>query len=215
MPNGKRIEIIHRIQDAGYLREFDTALHLNLPKLTIEMNPWHSFVFEYRGGMGVILELRITSNRNVRIEDFGDLELLEKPCNMVWWVNEGSNFYKFDQGPEYSHNAVLNHLTGKHVMVKPGQPLEGVLLGHSATRIPSQYSHGFKLPLMFSILDGFDNWHSTQLHVKVDECLCSKVPRPSRSSLRGPCLDNKVDLVDGPKDLAPKRRRKQADTGGG
>jgi hypothetical protein len=203
MPNGKKIGIVRRIQDAGYLREFDTALHLNLPRLTIEMNPWHSFAFDYRGGMGVILELRITSNRKVRIQDFGDLELLERPCNMVWWVNEGSNFYKFDQGPEYPHDAVLNHLTGKHVMVKPGQPLEGVLLGHSTTRIPSKYSHGFKLPLMWTILDGFDTPHTAQLHVQVDECLCSKIRRPSRSSLQGPWSGNKAS-----------KRRDEADTNG-
>lgn len=192
MPNGRKIEIIHRIQNAGYLREFDTALHLNLPRITIEMNPWHSFVFEYRSGMGVILEVRITSNRNVCIEDFGDLELLARPCNMVWWVNEGSNSYKFDRGPEYPHNGVLNHRIGKHGTVELARPLEGALLGYSATRIPSQYSHGFKLPLIWTILNGFATPQTTQLNVQVDDCLCSKIRRPSRISLYAPCSGDKA-----------------------
>ena len=71
MPNGKKIEIIRRIQDAGYLREFDHSAHLNLPKLKIENNPYQSFAFDFCGGMGVILELGITSDRAVQIQDFG------------------------------------------------------------------------------------------------------------------------------------------------
>jgi len=49
---------------------------------------------------------------------------------------EGVRFPKFDRGPEYPRDVVLNHRIG--VLVKPGQPLEGVLLGRSATRIPSR-----------------------------------------------------------------------------
>jgi hypothetical protein len=203
MPNRKRIEIIHRIQDVGYLREFDTTFYLNLPRLTIDMNPGHSAVFDYHGGMGIILELRITSNRSARIQDFGDLELLGNPCNVVWWASEGSNFYKFDRGPEYPRDVVLNHRIG--VVVKPGQPLEGVLLGYSATCIPSQYTHAFKLPLMLSILDGFDTSHSAQLHVQVDEHLCSKIRRRSRRPLYGPYSGNKVDLADQLRTPPPKR----------
>jgi hypothetical protein len=187
MPNGKKIEIIRRIQAAGYLREFGTAADLNLPRLTINMNPFHSFVFDYCGGMGVILELRITSNRIMRIQDFGDLELLGKKCNVDWILNEEHNVYRFSPGPEYPRDVVLNHRIGKCGTVNPGEPLEGVLLGYSATRIPSQYSHGFRLPLMLSILDGFDNPHTAQLFVQVDEHLCAKIRRPRQSSLRGPC----------------------------
>jgi hypothetical protein len=187
MPNAKNIEIIHRIQAAGYLREFGTTPHLNLPRLTIGMNPLLSFVFDYCGGMGVILDLRITSNRIMRIQDFGDLELLGKKCNVEWWMNEEHNVYRFNHGPEYPRDQVLNHRIGKCGKVKPGDPLEGVLLGWSATSIPSQYSHGLRLPLMLSILDGFDNPHTTQLFVQVDEHLCAKIRRPSQSSLYGPC----------------------------
>jgi hypothetical protein len=209
VPNGKGIEIIHRIHDAGYLREFDAPHHLNLPRLTIEMNPVHSAAFDYRGGLGIILELRITSNRSVRIQDFGDLELQERPCNVVWWAIEKLlDVYKFDGGPEYPRDVVLNHRIG--VAVKPGQPLGGVLLGHSATRIPPQYTHGFKLPLILSILDGFDTLHSAQLHVQVDEHLCSNTRRPSLSSLNGPRSGNKVDPVDELRTPLP-RKREQVD----
>ena len=34
--------------------------------------------------MGVILYLRITQNRDICIQDFGDLELLERPCTVDW-----------------------------------------------------------------------------------------------------------------------------------
>ena len=42
---------------------------------------------------------------------------------------EGVRFPKFDRGPEYPRDVVLNHRIG--VLVKPGQ-------GRSATRIPSR-----------------------------------------------------------------------------
>jgi hypothetical protein len=186
MPNRKKTEIVRRIHAAGYLREIDTALHLDLPTLTIKMDPSQSFVFDYCGGMGVILELRIASNQLMRIQDFGDLELLERKCNIEWWMNEEHNVYRFNHGPEYPRGRVLNHRIGKCGKVEPGDPLEGVLLGWSTTSIPSQYSHGFRLPLMLSILDGFDNPHTAQLFVPVDEHLCGKIRRPSQSALHGP-----------------------------
>jgi len=122
MPNGKKIEIIRRIQDAGYLREFDHVAHLNLPKLKIENNPYQSFAFDFCGGMGVIIELRITSDRAVQIQDFGDLELLGRLCSVDWWTSEKSEVYKFYRGPEFPRDLVLNHRVG--VLVKPGRPLD-------------------------------------------------------------------------------------------
>ena len=204
MPNRKKIEIIRRIQDAGYLCEVDNTPNLNLPKLKIENDPFHSFAFNFCGGMGVTLALRITSDRAVHIQDFGDLELPERPCNVDWWVNEGSNFYRFHRGPEYPRDVVLNHRIGEHGMVKPGQPLEGVLLGRSATPIPSQYSHGFRLSLKFSILDGFDTSHTAQLLVPVDEHLCSSSRRPSRGSRYAPRSINESKPVDGMENLVPE-----------
>ena len=207
MPNRKKIEIIRRIQDAGYLREFDHSAHLNLPKLKIENNPLQSFAFDFCGGMGVILDLRITSDRAAQIQDFGDLELSERPCNVDWWTST-SGVYKFYSGPEFPGNVVLNDRIG--VEVKPGRPLDGFLLGRSATRIPPEYSHGFKLPLMLTIVDGFDTPHTAQLLVQVDEHLCSKIRRPIRSSLYEPRSRNKSVLVDGAEHFAP--RREQIDT---
>src|ERR1035441_1521882 len=101
----------------------------------------------------------------------GDLELLERPCNVDWWTST-SGIYKFYRGPDFPGNVVLKDRIG--VEVKPGRPLDGFLLGRSATRIPSMYSHGLRLPLKFSILDGFDNPHTAQLLVQVDEHLCFK-----------------------------------------
>jgi hypothetical protein len=108
MPNREKIDIIRRIQDAGYLREFDNAPHINLPKLKIENNPYESFAFVFCGGMGVILDLRITSDRAVQFQDFGDLELLGRPCNVDWWASEKSDVYKFYLGPEFPRDVVLN-----------------------------------------------------------------------------------------------------------
>lgn len=76
MPDRRKTEIIRRIQSAGYLREIDSGLRENLPTVRVENNPLQSFAFQYNGGMGVILELRITSDREVRIQEFGDLELV-------------------------------------------------------------------------------------------------------------------------------------------
>ena len=197
MPNPKKIDTIYRIQDAGYLREFDAALHFNLPRLAIEMNPFHSLVFDYQGGMGVILDLRITSDRIVCIEDFGDLELMGKSCNVDWLASEESHVYKFCRGPEYPRDMVLNHRRGEHGTVKPGQPSEGVLLGRSAMPIPCQYSHGFKLPLTLTLLHGFDTPCTTELFVPVDEDMCSKVRRPIKSSLYAPRVGNKPEPVNG------------------
>lgn len=204
MPNGRKIEIIRRIQGAGYLCKIDTALLFKLPKLKIENNPHQSYVFAFRGGMGIIFDLRITSDRAVYIQDFGDLELLGRPCNVDWWESE-KDVYKFYLGPEFPRDVVLNHRI--RVLVKPGQPLDGFLLGRSATRIPSMYSHGFKLPLMLTIMDGFDNPHTAQLLVQVDENLCSKSRRPSRGSLYGPCSGNKTAFGDGVEEVVPEEQQ--------
>jgi hypothetical protein len=64
--------------------------------------------------------------------------------------------------------------------VTPGHPWDGFLLGRSATRIPSAYSHGFELSFGFSVLDGFDNPHTAEVLVLVDEQLCVKIRRPLR-----------------------------------
>jgi hypothetical protein len=162
--------------------------------------PYDSYVFDYCGGLGVILDLQVKSNRAVQIRDFGDLELLGRRCNVDWLLNGVSNFYKFDRGPEFSRDIVLNHRTGKHGMVKPGLPMEGVLLGRSAVAIPSEYSHGSRLLMTLSILDGFDNWHTAQLHVRVDEQLCAK----SRQQSRGSLYARKREPVDGMKDGATR-----------
>jgi len=204
MPNGKEIAIIRRIHNAGYLREIRYFRRHNLPNLTIENDPMHSAAFDYHGGMGVILELRITSDRAVRLQDFGDLALRERPCHMNWWANETSEVYKFDLGPEYPRDIVLNHRIG--VVVKPGQPLEGVLLGQSPTRIPSEYSHGFKLPLTLTFLDGFDTPHTAELDVPVDEHLGSKTGRSIRGSLYAPRPGHKRTLEDRTEDCAPTDR---------
>ena len=203
MPNTKKIEIMRRIRGAGYLCEIDNSCHLNLPKLKIENNPFHSFVFDFHGGMGVILELRIASDRAVQIQDFGDLELLGSPCSVDWWATE-KEVYRFDRGPEYPRDVVINHCIG--VVVKPGQPLEGMLLGWSTTRIPPQYSHGFKLPLMLMIVDGSDTPHIAQLLVQVDEQLCSTIRRPSRGSV-APRPGKNPDRGDGAGHFVPRRER--------
>jgi hypothetical protein len=199
MPNRKEIEIIRRIQNVGYLLEFDQTPQLNLPKLKIEHHPYESFVFAFCDGMGVILGVRITSDRDVRIQDFGDLKLGENWCDVDWWANEKSDVYRFLGGPEYPRDIVLNHRID--VLVKRGQPLEGLLLGRSSTRIPSMCSHGFRLPMTHSVFDGFGNAHSAQVLLQVDEQLCSKSQRQSRGSLYGPRSVNKPKHADGLKNL--------------
>ena len=204
MPNRKEIEIIRRIQDAGYLREFDQTPQLNLPKLKIENNPHQSSVFAYCGGMGVILDLRITSDRPVPIQYFGDLQLLGRPCNVDWWESE-KDVYNFDQGPQFPRDVVLNHCVG--VLVEPRRPLDGFLLGRSATRVPSMYSHGFRLSLNLSIMDGFDTRHTAELLAQVDEHLCSKIRQPIQGSLYAPRQGSKRDLVDRAEDCAPEEQQ--------
>lgn len=211
MPRRDRMEIIRRIQKSGYLCEFDIADHFNLPKLTIENNPDHSFVFVFYGGMGFIFELRITADQVLEIQDFGDIELSGQRCNVDWWLSE-TTIYKFDRGPEYPRDVVLNHRKG---IVKPGRPLEGILLGRSLSPIPRLYSHGFQLPLTFSIIDGFDNGHSAKLFAKVDDNLWFKHPNPARTSLFEPrsgekcCLEDAAEASrqnEGPYELLPTLR---------
>jgi hypothetical protein len=176
MRNAKKLDIARRIQGAGYLRE----CILCLPTLEIENNPFHSFVFDYFGGMGVILELRIASkNRMMLIQDFGDLKLGGKMCEVDWLENGEWDVYEFTRGPTYPRCGVLNHRTGARGVVKPGQPLEGVLLGRSVIPFSPRYLHGLRLAMEFAILDGFDTWHPADLIVQVDDHLCPKI-RPSR-----------------------------------
>jgi len=209
MKSRKKMDIMRRIQAAGYLPEIDSVLRDNLPNITIENNPMHSLAFDYLGAMGVILELKITSDREVLIQDFGDLELLGRPCGVNWWTNEKSYVYQFNGGPEYSRDVVLNHRVG--AVVKPGRPMEGVLLGYSRIRIPSQYSHGLILPLILSIVDEFDNSHTAHLVVQVDESLRVKARQPNRGSLYAPRLNKKPDRFDGVETLVPRREQAETD----
>jgi hypothetical protein len=194
MTSGKKKDIMRRILAAGYLPEIDSELRQSLPNVTIENNPMESFAFEYNGAMAVILELRITSDREVRMQDFGDLEFQGRPCNVVWLETE-KDIYRFRRGPQYDRVDVLNHRLG--AVVKPGFPLEGVLLGWSTTRIPSQFSHGLTLPLTLSILDAFDTVHTAELVVQVDETLWSKPREVRHGSLYAPLPGKKSDPAGG------------------
>jgi len=114
----------------------------------------------------------------------GDLELPERPGNMDWRLNEESNGYNFCRGPEYPRDVVLNDRLGKHGIVKPGKPVTSVLLGRSATPIPSQCSHGLKPPLIFSILEGFNKWHRAQLLLPVDVFVSIRLETVPRNSTK-------------------------------
>jgi len=180
MQNGKNAEIVRRIQESGYLREFDSGTKIHRPKPTIECNPYESYAFAFRRGMGFILDLRISSEAKILIRDFGDVELEKEYCD-VQWLESNADIYRFCGGPEFPRDIVLNHRRGATVI--PGKPLEGFLLGRSNRTIPSIYSGGFALTFEFSILDGFDIVHTAQLLARVDEHLHTEIKRPIRRSL--------------------------------
>ena len=55
-----------------------------------------------------------------------------------WYESEGAELRK--AFPGYTKEQILNSLAEKHKRLKPGDLLDGVLLGHAAGRIPMHYT---------------------------------------------------------------------------
>jgi hypothetical protein len=200
MQNRKNAEISGRIQESGYLCECDYGETLKRPELKIKCNPYESYAFPFRGGMGLIFDLRISSQSKILIQDFGDLEFENKYCNVDWRASE-ADINRFTGGPEFPREIVLNYRKGATVM--PAKPFEGFLLGRSNRPIPSIYSAGFRLTFTFSILDGFDVSHTAQLFAIVDEHLHTEIKRPIRSSLTAINNPKEGDKIN---NVVPDRR---------
>ena len=58
--------------------------------------------------------------------------------------------------------------------------------------------------MMLTIVDGFDTPHTAELVVPVDEHLCSKAPRPVRSTLYAPRAGHKREPVDKTEHVEPE-----------
>jgi hypothetical protein len=178
-----RVDIIREIQEVGYLTEIDAARVLNLPKLTVECNLTNSFAFGWGGGSGLILELRILADRSTYIAEFREFEL----AGEVWdvrWMEEESPLYKFCRGLDFPRDVVLNHRVGKHGLVKPAIPLEGLLLGTCSQSVPPHLRRS-DLSARLSILDGFQTCHRNKVSLWFDPGLVATSKR-RHSSLYEP-----------------------------
>jgi hypothetical protein len=167
MPRKARVDVIRGIQAVGYLTEIDTTHLLNLPKLTIESNLINSMAFGLGSGTGLILELRMLADRPTHIAEFGEFELAGEAWGVDWWAEEESPVYKFYTGLDFPRDVVLNHRVGKQGLVKPGIPMEGLLLGRCQHSVPIDL-RPFDLAARLSIVDGFQTCHRGELSMRFD-----------------------------------------------
>lgn len=128
-------EIIREIQAVGYMADINMLGGRRLPKLTVESNV-DSVVFALGSGTGIILELRISTDRPLNLVEFGQLELAGRPFDVDWWIEEESKLYSLYHGHNYPRTIVLNHRIGKHGRIRPGLPMIGLLLGRSRQSVP-------------------------------------------------------------------------------
>jgi hypothetical protein len=186
-----RAETIRLIQETGYLREINNHQSLNTPKLSLQHDPGNSVAFCCGGGTGFIFHLSITTDRPTRLMGFGDLELAGQLLSVDWWeIEDKVDIYRFygRRGPEFHRSIVLNQRVGDRGLVRPGNPVEGWLLGRCFTSLPSSCRDGSDLTATLSIVDGFGTVHAAELSLRFDPTLNIELARV-RSSLYGPGED--------------------------
>jgi hypothetical protein len=177
-------ETIRLIQETGYLREINNHQSLNIPKLSLQHDRGNSVAFCWGGGTGFIFYLSITTDRPTRLMEFGDLELAGQLLSVDWWELEDKvDIYRFygGRGPEFHKNVVLNHRVGDRGLVRPGNPVEGWLLGRCFTPLPSTCLDGSDLTATLSIVDGFGTVHVPELSLRFDQSLTIQLARVSSS----------------------------------
>ena len=180
-------ETIRRIQETGYLSEIDSYQSRNTPKLTLWHDPGNSVAFCRRGGAGFIFYLSIATDQQIRLMEFGDLEVAGQRFDVDWWDQEDRfDIYRFDgrKGPEFHKNSVLNHRVRDLGLLRPGNPMEGWLLGRSFTPLPPSCCDGSDLTAILSIVDGYGTVHAGDLSLRFDPTLNIELARV-RSSLYG------------------------------
>jgi hypothetical protein len=188
MQKRTKLETIRRIQETGYLREIDTHQSLNTPKLMLRYDRGNSVAFCWGGGTGFILYLSIITDRPTRLMEFGDLKLAGQLLSVDWWeVEDKVEIYRFygGRGSEFHKNIVLNHRVGNQGLVRPGNPVEGWLLGRCFKSLPATCRDGSDLTATLSIVDGFGTVHVPELSLRFDPTLNIELARV-RSSLYGP-----------------------------
>ena len=176
-----RLDVLRGIQAIGYLRDVDLTEMFNLTKLDIESNYTNSMVFGLPMGTGIVIHLRLTTNRGIHIQEFGTLEIAGATWEVDWWVQEKTApLYAFYRGLDYPRDGVLNHCVGRHGRVIPGLPREGYLLGRSRNSVPMNL-RDFELPAKLRIYDGRENWEH-EFSIRFDHEF-GPVRKPVKSSL--------------------------------
>lgn len=119
-----------------------------------------STAYDYLGGTGYMLFLRITVNiERFAISSFG----LEVPWDdeTIWFLDDpreldGSEVYRLwaGGGPiEFDRDQVINHYADVRHMIPRGKSITGLLLGMGMAEIPEEYKHGTSIPAMLTIFD--------------------------------------------------------------
>jgi len=193
-----RAETIRLIQETGYLREINNHQSLNTSNLMVQHDPGNSVAFCCGGGTGFIFQLSITTDRPTRLMGFGDLELAGQLLSVDWWeIEDKVDIYRFygRRGPEFHRSIVLNQRVGDRGLVRPGNPVEGWLLGRCLESLPSSCRDGSDLTATLSIVDGFGTVHVPELSLRFDPTLNIELARV-RSSLYGPDEQHRPNYSD-------------------
>ena len=146
-------EIIREIQAVGYMADVNTLGGRKFPKITVESNIT-SVVFALGSGTGIMLELRISTDRPLNLVEFGQFDLAGRPFDVDWWIEEEAKLYSLYYGHNYPQTIVLNHRIGKQGRIRPGLPMIGYLLGRSRQSVPLNLRSS-EFPASLAIEDEF------------------------------------------------------------
>lgn len=194
----KGSQVINRIHAARYLTELESPGSANHPQLNIQVYSFPSRIIGYGIFTVVEIHLAISADRPTHIVEFGGLQVDGTEWYVDWCPQEEKWSPIYRVGPvRYPRNMVLNHRTGRHGVVVPGLPMDGVLLGMSRGSVPI-HLRSSELRAELTVADGHREYRS-EFPIRFDRTASFVPKHVKRSSLfdGGECPDEYRWILEG------------------
>jgi hypothetical protein len=180
-------DLIRRLHAAGVPVYFETAEDA-VEELLIrqDFDAYQSILFDFNGGAGIILPLRITPTIPAFVFSGVDIRLSRWPEAHFRTLEEndggGWPHYEFPGRSElkFDRSEIVNRFIAEQKVFRRGYPLHGLLLAFSYDPIPGGLIRRKFLRGSIKIRDQFDHEHSAELSLRVDR----EIPRKSNRSPR-------------------------------
>jgi hypothetical protein len=187
--------VIRGIHEVGYLNEISDLANIGMPRITVSNNLNNSFVFE-SGITCIVLELRISADRPVYIQEFGAFKIAGQDYNVDWFIEEQSSCYIFSRTHDYPSDVVLNHRVGSRGHIVPGRRMEGLLLGRSEQSVPVELRNSY-LDASLEIDNGFQTSRH-DLGIRFDQGFSGQPGRRKERAPHPAKCEEKIAEVNGP-----------------